>query len=354
MNRNTEITIIQRACMLVVFVFCTNACIADWDSDTNNPDIQKMIQIRDSLANTDVPLSFYGQILDQDRQPVQGASVTMTVYSFSPNIFNLFSGETTYHRTTDQDGIFTLQGKHGNSLEINEIKKSGYSLMHGQRLPYFDYVAEGGGMPFVPDEHAPVEILIHKEGVPTFCITKPWFEMEIEAGTLPHVCGYDFIRQWRLHDMTVTNVEYLPAFCDLEISGVYDTTTEKFAVTFTPGPDGGGILFTNQFLYEAPTNGYQASWSMTPQTRDKGVIYLKSRTPEIYTRIAYEIRNERGRFAIRGDAYTNPYGERSFEMAEDLAFEVKTLLRRQAINAFCHGTRPTPPTPEQLAQREGD
>lgn len=90
---------------------------AQWDRD------------QQAVEGQNVPITFYGKIVDQSGHPLGGANILLRVQEvrFSATYFALPK----YHRferTTDPDGLFFLNGISGRGLDIESIKKQGYEF----------------------------------------------------------------------------------------------------------------------------------------------------------------------------------------------------------------------------------
>jgi hypothetical protein len=94
--------------------------------DRNNPE-----SIRQYLLSQNVPAKFYGEVIDQDGNPIVGASVKGEVLHVKV-IFPAPGGAQDeiipIDQETDQNGRFEIQGMTGRSVDIESIQKSGYEV----------------------------------------------------------------------------------------------------------------------------------------------------------------------------------------------------------------------------------
>jgi hypothetical protein len=80
--------------------------------------------------NTDI--LYFGKVVDSSSAPVAGAKVTGWVKSFNPQYILHFDKGSEDTRnigwavTTDTNGLFTVRGMRGLTLEISRIEKEGY------------------------------------------------------------------------------------------------------------------------------------------------------------------------------------------------------------------------------------
>lgn len=117
-------------------------------------------------AFMNVPIIFYGRVLDQDSHPVLGAVVSSQV-DMATNLVEHYAGANPITKcgdvTTDGDGLFTISGQRGYVLSITSITGSGYraarrnaGFSYDRRLPQCHQ----------PDPDKPVEFMLIKDDLP--------------------------------------------------------------------------------------------------------------------------------------------------------------------------------------------
>jgi hypothetical protein len=116
-----------------------------------------------------VPILFYGRIVDDNGHPVAGAAVSMHVIARKrlqlPIPFS--SGQTgwTVRTTTDSEGRFFIRGGRGIELNMIAVEKPGYtwaSSSIGRGSPY-DYSSKTGSATiYHPDADVPEVYVLHK------------------------------------------------------------------------------------------------------------------------------------------------------------------------------------------------
>ena len=99
---------------------------------------------RDRNFEWKMPISFYGKVVDQDDQPVEGAKVVLQ--------WTDMSAKGTSERTifTDSAGRFQLTGVSGKRLGVTQVFKDGYYRANKGMQTSFEYAAF-----FEPDYHQP-------------------------------------------------------------------------------------------------------------------------------------------------------------------------------------------------------
>lgn len=108
-----------------------------------------------------VPIVFYGQILDESGRGVAGVVVTMDVTATKrlaiPVPFGPSQTGWLVTATTDKNGFFVIHGGRGRSLSIVSAQKAGYGEeVWGPSLGNFAYSPEANNVPrFVPDASKP-------------------------------------------------------------------------------------------------------------------------------------------------------------------------------------------------------
>ncbi len=80
-------------------------------SEQQRQQLQAMIDKKDELtAGTQTSMTFYGQVLDQNDDPVPGAEIAVIYNTSSSNPLAYYNKLKTQKLVTDSDGKFTFQG----------------------------------------------------------------------------------------------------------------------------------------------------------------------------------------------------------------------------------------------------
>jgi hypothetical protein len=211
------------------------------------------------------------------------------------------------------------------------------------------------GNRFQPDPQHPVVYQLRKKILPpAFLFQEVDLNLELRTAASGWTLGYDFISRHRLDNIKERVFNYYqPVFPDLTLKATFNTNAATWTVVLTPGNTNGGIIASDQLLYEAPETGYQSEYVFTPEDHPKPVklphIYLKSREPAIFTRIDIKsIHANKEFFRLSGESVTNPYGERNLEQATDLPWAVTKQLTDEVKAAFRADKRPAPPDLSKL------
>ena len=97
------------------------------EEDTRKQSIEK---IRSEVKRRDVPIKFYGLVVDQYGDPVENAEVEFNIRQYS---FLKIYGTKNIKDTTDKNGRVNLSGFKGNSLFVRDIKKQGFKFKAGNK-----------------------------------------------------------------------------------------------------------------------------------------------------------------------------------------------------------------------------
>jgi hypothetical protein len=104
-----------------------------------------------------IPINFYGKVIDQEGKPVVGAKVNLEVQA---NYFDENRSEQKqFPLETDQNGNFTLTGAYGAIVKVLSVEKEGFELTKKVKRGYsYTLPAE-----FQPDPNNPVVLKTWKQ-----------------------------------------------------------------------------------------------------------------------------------------------------------------------------------------------
>ncbi len=252
---------------------------------------------------------YYGKVIDQHGDPVVGATVKVDIgyYPFIPN-GNFYPSHKTKRLTTNADGRFSIVGEEGESVSIDLVEKSGYEIHYWfPPLTSFIFSRVGiEGLKKVGNPDKPV-------------IFHAWKKAEAEP---------------LIHD--ILEVGYRPdgKFYQVPLKGV----KEQLKISFTVDPkgtnsnsldwsmklkviDGGLIESTDEFMNEAPLDGYISNLSYEYKKGEKDFsddirkkFYLKARNGEVYGRLECRIHPYYNDIvAVDIKYWLNPNGSRNLQ-----------------------------------------
>lgn len=180
------------------------------------------------------PISFYGEVIDQNQQPVVGAKVTLSWTDLSA------AGTSLRELITDEAGKFSLSDVRGKHLLIRSIEKEGYEYAVTNR-DGFEYSAFFDESYHIPDPKNPVIFKMHKkaEEEPLFVVSNKYripgngtVAVDMKTGRLN---GNDLL---------------------IELVDNSDPTGKRW-VAKVRAPVGGIQAVNDEFATTAPESGYQ-------------------------------------------------------------------------------------------------
>ncbi len=116
------------------------------------------VKIFEAIESTNVPISFWGKVVDQDGRPLDGVTVQ---YEYSIEHGNLlgaaWSDQETRsgHVVSDREGSFSVEGLKGHALHILAIKHPNYQFREKGAVS-FDFFGSTASGRFVSDSRKPV------------------------------------------------------------------------------------------------------------------------------------------------------------------------------------------------------
>lgn len=243
-------------------------------------------------------MDFYGKIVDQDNQPVEGVSVTAGVGTYEGPTR---SGGQKYYTVSDAAGRFSFTGIHGAGCGYI-LEKSKYEF--NQRQPFASRPKD-----YVPDPNNPAVISMWKlQGA------EPMLRTQIQAGLACDGTSrrLDPLSGRRDTGKLIVALTRNPINIDRE---------RPFDWTLNLEISGGGLIETSDiYPYEAPTGGYQHSVSIsmpantkqwTPQVNRSYYIFDGKNYGRITIDIMANYQPPPTHFEVA--SYMNPTGSRNLE-----------------------------------------
>jgi hypothetical protein len=187
------------------------------------------------------PFEFFGRVVDENTQAVEGASVHL-ILSTTSSANGIMDADT----SSAADGSFSLTGKTGSSVSIY-VSKSGYYEIKSLNQINFDPTGNGS----TPDN--PVLFHLRKKGVGTDLITSkygftPWFDVSVPINGQP-------IKADLLNRSAGANGQIEFSNIKPEYLQAKQATSWSFKMEI---PDGGFVEENDEFPFEAPESGYQS------------------------------------------------------------------------------------------------
>jgi hypothetical protein len=229
----------------------------------------------------DVPIDFYGKVEDQFSNAVVNANV-----NFSVRIVNGYEATVTNGQAvSDASGFFTITGYHGQDLSFVP-QKAGYVLMTVSTLFKYSHLED---RPFKSDPNNPTIIKMWKlqGSEPLFSINQRY---KFHYTTLP--INFDLLAG-----------EIVPTGGDIQIavarsSGIISGRTRQDWGVQVEAVNGGLLeSSSDEFIYQAPADGYQQSDQFIMSTNAPyrwlggfdQTFFLQSRNGQVYSKVNFGI-----------------------------------------------------------------
>lgn len=285
-------------------------------------DEKRVKAMRDTILSQNIPIKFWGKVIDQDNHPLEGVKVrlyTMRGNEYAPGKFNYPIDYRDF--TTSADGLFTLTDATGYTLTIESIAKEGYELAKSRMT--FGY--NGSSDLFVPESQHPVIFKMWKKGIQEpliFYHKNTRIPYDGTPITLDLAKGKYSTDVNAAGDLRITLLR-----SPLKIK--WGTRNFDWQATID-AIDGGIIETKDEFMYRAPVEGYlprieikMASGDPNWTSHKELSFYLKSQGGKHYSRVTVEFRTDSDQetTGFTFTSYINPTGSRNLEY--DPAKEIK-------------------------------
>lgn len=263
---------------------------------------QKADQLRQALEQKNVPVDFYGRVIDQASNSVSGVKVNVYIRRWALTE-NAMSQPTRMELLTGADGSFHIHGIMGDAIGIESMHKDGYE--QSSKTPS-SFGPTGGSI------EAPILYKIWKNGEKAALVSYTEF-----WGVNPDG------RVYTIDLMLGTKTESATVDGDLRISVNRPGTVnrkDKYDWSFNIQAVEGGILESaDEFMYQAPDSGYAPEYNYRVYSMDtnwtpsvKRAFYVKTRGHFARANIEVISRYQNaGVFSI--SCAVNPDGSRNLE-----------------------------------------
>jgi hypothetical protein len=256
----------------------------------------------DHEADWKIPINFFGEVLDENGQPIAGAEV-----KYQWNTIGVSSGTSYAEATSDGNGRFSLTEQRGKVLSVRVQKEAYYPVENGNSTLSFEYADPSSPYFYEADLTHPAIFHLHSKG--------------LNATPLLH-----WKRDVALNEQNQKSLDLKSGntteggSSSLSIAVLNNSNTVgSFAWSAKISVIGGGLqIDTDQFPFIAPSTGYEPSVNVnmdTPkpptwQGYQGAAVYVQ--TSEGFGR--YEIRMLLGQHSVEVEGFFNAMpGSRNLE-----------------------------------------
>lgn len=269
-----------------------------------------------TIERTNVPISFWGKVLDQDQKPIAGAIVQYTYSTEHGNIAGTAWGEQKIHKgevTTDLAGLFALDGIKGHTLTIESLTKEGYAYKAREARVY-NYYGDISSGKFVPVAAKPIIfVMVNKT------TAEPLVSYGGSFGKTIHLPGNGTPVRWSVWKGQLDPSGELQVTFKREpseVAKIGETVTWSARVAIV----GGGIAEASpdELVYRAPSDGFVAEIDYPRVEQKRGIparsFYIRTadgRYGRIDLTLYADDEGPTARCLIK--AVMNPFGSQNLE-----------------------------------------
>lgn len=283
-------------------------------------------------------IHIYGKVLDEDGSPVNNAEakVQWDLFTARPNPLH------EQWVKTDSEGEWDFETKAWRMF-VREVRAPGYLFSRLLQDPT-DRTTDVERNRTSPTNR--IVLRLHKMRDPTFIVANQGRLVRTTSGK-PFACRFDMFQRKTWSVKEATNETWSAFYPDLEVQVERYGTNGGWRVVYRTPNEGCGLLITNILLFMVPDEGL-AQECVLEGTKDQDFpryLYLRTRTPAIYSRFQLRHGIDPDTCIISYEAESNPYGGRSLEPYAEMEplWQLRERLAAEAIREITAGRRPAKP-----------
>ena len=270
-------------------------------------------KIQRSLAT---PITFYGRVIDQNGDPVPGATVNY-------NALDKFDAPgSQYQGKSDSTGAFSITGIGGAALSVG-VRKEGYYMIDGKSASAFAYgVGADSTRRVAPTENNPAILVLQKAGIPEPLVSLSTGGIKVPKNGTP--VSIDLATGERTFaSANCLRVEVRTQNHAPNAAGPYHWQCRVSV------PGGGLVERKEQFDFEAPAAGYQQSDEIVMLSKDPSwkkrfkKSYFARFPSGNYARLQFEFTSGGDHFFMVESFFNPRSGSRNLE------FDPQNVVRAQ-------------------------
>jgi hypothetical protein len=257
---------------------------------TRSPEEAARSEQRQAVASErNVPIDFWGKVVDQNNSPLSGVRVTLRARTIAPSGEQTTAVFPTTNMVTGENGLFEIHGMNGDVLTIQSIQKDGYEPEPGSSrgFPY------GHRQEFAPSANNPVVLTMWQTN-----LSQPLISRDLNSKLSSDGRNYSI----DLKDGTITEGDTMSG--DLQLSVKRPTTVQqgqKYDWLLTMKAPNGLRQELDAYspMYIAPRDGYTNDFEFTRRGSESG-WGSSSGDIRFYLRLRD---NKYGKFTINVDSF---------------------------------------------------
>lgn len=316
---------ILKPIVIILAVLSAAPGLCEAANDTNGtPDAQaRRARFREMFDRLQ-PLHIYGKVVDQGGNPVPDADVSISWENASFLVGKPDFGRTDTVRS-DANGLWEFAANKPHRVFV-KAHKDGFQYI---------YTADSARnlVEYKTTPRNPVVTVLRKKGETTFLIVTPSGNRlaQLVRVLSPH-------SETNALDLLAEKPDKpkYRTYADVQVAADFNKAENKWTITYSATNGTDGLIVGTNLLYEAPQDGYQRAVVVHGPPWPQ-YLYLRSRTPAIYSRLDLEYFPWRGSdtsqaISISYKAWINPCGSRNLEYESDLAgqWQLRKQLEQEA------------------------
>lgn len=298
-------------------------------------------------AFTNTPIQFYGKIVDQYQNPIEGVCVDVGI----SKVIELQIITEQLVLTTDENGCFEVKSQ-GYKVFIGKLEKDGFDFLYSENNNRsFTYKTFRQNAQFIPEKDNPIIFEMHRKSYPDYLIYDSqdrdiWFYVDEPKNVEIGLFDTMYFDPFGNYGILPEGIQFGPnvnpfRYKHILFQGMV-LPDHSLEIKILPLVQNSSCYMADEFLYEAPEDGYQEYAIINFGGNSSGKcdrwIYFKLNSGQMYALLEIHAESIENGVHLSVKRAVNLSGSKGFEYDQKFNFdetqwreEVHHLRKREKL-----------------------